>query len=302
MSKPALASLQNSLPGRIYDQDGDPFSNPSAEPIQRPRPCLQIPSNPRLMRAIVTADENTADGHARTPPHSPYKAGYFGSMSSDGSGSLMSPISSIDLEKSLAQEKATRKLRRDPEKAVHHAMGEADQQTAISHPPTMTYFEDDADDTRRVQEQHAVKILLFLSGPCVVLSALNAVWTCISVIITLLSQPVRLCAKRLTFGQQLGGLLGPALNLQLRCIYMPLHPHANEDASYHTLMLVAVHLLSPFLSLALVFVAWVFAAYWVVSLVLGDPAGMDKRDDGRDAVLSLRKWWELWLLRGIKEE
>lgn len=302
MSEPALASRKDSLPGHIYEDDRNQFTHFSAEPNNFPRPSAQIPNIPCLTRAALTADEHTAVRYERTSTPAPYIPGHFGSMSSDGSGSLISPISSIDLEKSLAQENASRKPRRDPEKAINHAMGETNQQTAISHAATMTYFEDDGDDSRGVQEKHAVKILFFLSGPCVVLSTINTVWTCISLIITLLSQPVRLCARRLTFGQQLGSLLGPALNLQLRCIHMPLQPHANEDASYHTLMLVAVHMINPFLSLVLMFVAWVFAAYWVVSLVLGDPAGMDKRDDGRDAVLSLRKWWEMWLMRGVKEE
>lgn len=153
-----------------------------------------------------------------------------------------------------------------------------------------------------MQEEKAVKILLFLSGPCVLLSAINTVWACIAVVITLLSQPIRLCAKRPTVGQQLAGLLGPTLNLQLRCIYTPLPPYANEDGSYDSFMLFAGHILSPFLSFIMMFAAWTLAVYWITSACVGDPAGQDKRDDGKDTVLGLTKWWEKWLMRSVKHE
>jgi len=184
----------------------------------------------------------------------------------------------------------------DPEKAIHHPTSMADH-------VSMSFSEDDQDDNgRRLQEQKALNIILWLSGPCVALSALNTLWTCVAFVITLLTQPVRLCAKRPTFGQQLAGLLGPALNLQLRRIYTPLSPHANEDGSYHAWTLVAVHAMSPFVSLGMMVVAWVLAAYWASSMVVGDPAGMDKRDDGRETALGLRGWWEAYLMRSVREE
>ncbi|KAK4547847.1 hypothetical protein LTR36_010566 [Oleoguttula mirabilis] len=225
-------------------------------------------------------------------------------MSSTGGSSLMTPISSMDLEKnSTARQQTTARSDRDPEKAVYDARGDSQQQPGImTDSASLSYSDDDGDNNgRRQQEESAVKIVLFFSGPCVILSALNTAWACISLVITLLTQPVRLCAKRPTFAQQLAGLLGPALNLQLRCIYTPLAPHANEDSSYHIVMLVAVHILSPFLSLGVMPVAWVLAAFWVSSAIIGDPAGVDKRDDGRDTVLWLRGWWEGWLLRSVKE-
>lgn len=160
--------------------------------------------------------------------------------------------------------------------------------------------EDEVDQGRATQEQKAVKILFFLSGPCVLLSSVNAIWAIIALFITTLSQPIRICAKRPSFGQQLAGLLGPTLNLQLRSIYTPLPPHANEDLSYHNGMLLVVHLLSPFVSFAIIFAAWVLAVYWLCSGMVGDPAGQDKRDDGKETVLGLRNFWERWLMRSVK--
>ena len=67
-------------------------------------------------------------------------------------------------------------------------------------------------------------------------------------------------------------------------------------------MLFIVHMLSPFLSFVVMFAAWTLAVYWLSSAVVGDPAGQDKRDDGKETVMGLRNWWERWLLRSVKEE
>jgi hypothetical protein len=162
--------------------------------------------------------------------------------------------------------------------------------------------EADIEEAYRLQEEYAPKILLFLAMPCVALSFLNAFWALVSLFITLFSQPVRLCAKRPSFGQQLGGLLGPSLNLQLKCIYSPLSPYANEDCSYHPWALVTVQFLSPFLSLGVMVAAWVVAVFWISSLVVGDPSGTDRHDDGSETALALRKFWEKWLRRCIRDE
>lgn len=193
---------------------------------------------------------------------------------------------------------------RDPEKAMHS--GHNSPNRSGHHNTNLTYDDDDEDEEldegRQQQEDKAIKILFFMAGPCVALSAVNTLWAFIALIITALTQPIRLCARRPTFGQQLAGLLGPTLNLQLRCVYTPLPPHANEDGSYHNVMLFVVHLLSPFLAMAMMFASWVLAVYWLCSGVVGDPAGQDKRDDGKETVLGLRNWWERWLMKGMKEE
>jgi len=282
----------------------DPSATLPSNLIQPPKPCAQAPPSLRSAREAAAFGQ-AGNQYDEFPRHSAtYEAYKSSSISSTGDSSLVTPTASMDLEKSsIAQEQALRSSRQDPEKAMYRANDDSRQQINIGDAISMTFSEDDGEDGgRHMQEMKAHRILLFLSGPCVMLSALNTVWACISLVIALLSQPVRLCARRPTFGQQLAGLLGPALNLQLRCIYTPLAPHANEDSSYHAFTLVMVHLLSPFLSFGMVFVAWVLAAYWLSSAMVGDPAGMDRRDDGRESVLSLRGWWEYWLLRSVKEQ
>lgn len=224
----------------------------------------------------------------------------------------MTPTSSIDLEKAksskeeppkrISRESKRSGASRDPEKAVHHGSRHGSHQSTRAVEKKVVLEDDEEELATALQEQKAVKIILFMSGPCVILSSVNTVWAIIALFITTLSQTIRICARRPTFGQQLAGLLGPTLNLQLRGIYTPLPPHANEDGSYHNGMLLAVHLLSPFLSFAVMFAAWVLAIYWLASGMVGDPAGQDKRDDGKETVLKLRSFWEKWLMGSMKEE
>ncbi|KAK0257122.1 hypothetical protein LTR01_000377 [Friedmanniomyces endolithicus] len=297
MPKADLASPRPNDAGR---HQGDVHTtSPESETIQSPKPCAQAPHSLRRFQS-ATANGSRPTEHDRLPKayHS------HGSYYLRGSG-LTSTASSLDLEKSdSAQETTPQRREHDPGKAVYHPRVYQNMSDNIH-----ASFSDDGtgeennSSSRRLQEDKAINILLFLSGPCVALSSANAVWTFLALAISLLSQPIRLCARqRPTFGQQLSGLLGPALNLQLRCIYTPLPPHANEEISYHAWIFVAVHILSPLLSLGVMFLAWVLAVYWLSSVVVGDPAGMDRRDDGRETVLWLRGWWERLLQRSVKNE
>lgn len=310
MSTSALAPRHD--PGSNHAVASDPFATPTLDPCElpaMPEPAAQSNLNSRSSsRRYIDPGRPPLGLLQHDQAAYPYKSA---SMSSSGDSSSMTPISSIDLEKSagLEREAESRKKQRtsrDPEKAVHSPErgGLGDRDRRRSNTSRVSYSEDDDDryDSRRIQEEKALKILLFLAMPCVVLSFLNLIWTLISLAVTAMTQPVRLCARRPSFGQQLGGLVGPALNLQLKSIHTPLPPHADEDSSYSTGMLMVVMLLSPFLSLGMMLAAWVSAVFWISSAVVGDPAGMDKRDDGRETVLALRDWWERWLVRSMREE
>lgn len=65
-------------------------------------------------------------------------------------------------------------------------------------------------------------------------------------------------------------------------------------------VLVLIHLTSPFLSMGVMLASWVSAAFWLFALMLGNPDGTERRDDGRDAVISVRNWWERYLLHAVK--
>ncbi|KAM0720066.1 hypothetical protein Q7P37_004202 [Cladosporium fusiforme] len=292
----------------------DPFASPDAHPVDTPKypePCAQPPRTSQRVTSDETLATSEAQPAARTTNGSVYKSA---SMSSAGQSSTMTGMSSFDLEKGMAkeQEKQNRRSKRDsardPEKAMYSAQSPRShrsprqslrQSRDDAASATFSDVDSEIDAGLALQEEKAMKILFFLSGPVLALSMLNFIWTLISLVITTLSQPVRLCARRITFGQQLASLLGPALNLQLKSIYTPLPPHANEDGVFHPGMLVFVHLASPVLSIGVMVAAWVVAGYWLMAGIVGDPAGMDKRDDGKETVLGLRGWWENLLLKGI---
>lgn len=331
MVDPALAPSHLQHQAR-YERDAtvtdDPFASPAlsdhANSPTYPQQCAYPPQQARRMPPSAPGREANKTSHGKRPSEGiPHKSA---SMSSAGDSTVITPMSSMDLEKvRLEQEqeqeqeqleqpkrqsrasskrdsRRSQRRSRDPEKAMHSGQNSPSR---AAHNTNLTY-EDDEDDEElsegsRKQEEKAVKILLWMAGPCVALSAVNTIWAFIALLITTFTQPIRLCARRPTFGQQLAGLLGPTLNLQLRCIYTPLSPHANEDGSYHSVMLFVVHILSPFFSMAVMFASWVLAVYWLCSGVVGDPAGQDKRDDGKETVLGLRNWWEKWLMKGVQE-
>ncbi|KAF2207851.1 hypothetical protein CERZMDRAFT_91663 [Cercospora zeae-maydis SCOH1-5] len=307
-----MPAVANAPPCESHSDDArDPFATP---PIDA---AANTPAPPPPVAFAAPKTATTEHCHPRPrPPLSPASS-HHGSLAfptksasmSSSNTSPATPFSSIDLEKGVLGREIERtpnqrQSSRDPEKAAAHSpTRHSRDRHAPPYSTRIAYVEEgDANDTKAFQETKAVNILLFLAAPCALLSALIAVWTIISLFITVMTQPVRLCARRPTFGQQLGGLVGPALNLQLRSIHTPLPPHADEDTSYRPGMLVLVSLLSPFLSMGMALAAWVAAIFWLSSAVVGDPAGMDKRDDGRETVMALRKWWEKWLIGSMRDE
>lgn len=71
----------------------------------------------------------------------------------------------------------------------------------------------------------------------------------------------------------------------------------DRNAEYSVGGLLAVLLLAPFLALALLLLAWIAAFFWVFALLLGNPDGTEKKDDGRAAVLGVCRWWRIWLAK-----
>lgn len=295
----------------------DPFAcfvSHAVDTLGIPKPCAQFP--PRTLKGPVPQDEALAATSLQYTVHG--KSGSFylsASIPSAGESSTLTAMAPIDFEKGATNEEDMQhgssqrnSAAKDPEKAFSSAQP-INSNRSLRQPQchsgddaasiTFSDVESEIEAGLALQELMAIKILFFLSGPVVGLSFLNLFWTLVSLAITTLSQPVRLCAHRITYGQQLASLLGPALSLQLKCIYTPLPPNANEDGVFHPGMLVFVLLVSPVLSLGVAIAGWVVAAYWLLAAIVGDPAGMDKRDDGRENVLRLRSWCENTMLKAF---
>jgi hypothetical protein len=117
----------------------------------------------------------------------------------------------------------------------------------------------------------------------------------LSVLIALLLQPFRLCTKRPSLSADLTGFLAPPLNLQLHLVYS-----FSASTNYSPAMLVVIHLFSPFVAVGVAIAAWTSAFFWFFSAILGDPAGQDSHNDGKDSILGVRNWWDRWLSRALR--
>lgn len=67
-------------------------------------------------------------------------------------------------------------------------------------------------------------------------------------------------------------------------------------------LLVVVQIVAPLISIGVAVASWITAAFWVFTSIMGNPDGTERRDDGRDAVLSIRNWWERCLLKAIRRQ
>ena len=68
-------------------------------------------------------------------------------------------------------------------------------------------------------------------------------------------------------------------------------------------MLVLTNVFGPVYAIWIAASAWVAAGFWAFTAIMGDPDGRDGhggKDDGRAAVLGVRRWWETWLARAIR--
>ena len=65
-------------------------------------------------------------------------------------------------------------------------------------------------------------------------------------------------------------------------------------------MLVFINILGPVIALGVSMAAWVAASFWFFAGILGNPDGKDDKNDGRAAVMGVRRFWEAWLIRGLR--
>ncbi len=84
------------------------------------------------------------------------------------------------------------------------------------------------------------------------------------------------------------------------CSHDSIADNSRPSGAYNVPMLLMVHLLSPFVSVGVAFSVWVAASFWVFAVIMGNPDGTERKDDGKAAVLGVRNWWERWLARAIK--
>ncbi|KAL4933562.1 uncharacterized protein BDV17DRAFT_287213 [Aspergillus undulatus] len=162
--------------------------------------------------------------------------------------------------------------------------------------------------------QDAVVMLFRMSLPIPIFSLVASIYTVFGLLFTLFISPLRLCScipylRKTSFRTQLCDLLVPQLHVHERLIGLrPSRSHSvynDGDQSsgtdyaegYSIGGLLMVLLLSSLMSFGLLLLAWTAAFFWVFAMILGNPDGTERKDDGRAAVLGVTRWWQIWLSR-----
>ncbi|KAL8727679.1 MAG: hypothetical protein Q9181_005619 [Wetmoreana brouardii] len=192
---------------------------------------------------------------------------------------------------------------RDPEKANYM------QQQAPNGPHQnlahSTYISEDEEDVK----EHTVWILIYLSFLSPVVATLTSIYTIIMSFIFLLFSPITICCRSCTpLKQRLVNFLAPPIRLQLDLVFSAVEPafdslEKSEEYTRRTsniFLLVMINILSPIYAAGIAVTAWIAAGFWFTALILGDPDGRDKKDDGRAVVLGVRRLWERWLKKGLR--
>jgi hypothetical protein len=169
----------------------------------------------------------------------------------------------------------------------------------------------------RNREPNAVLVLLLLSAPIPLFSICTSVYTLLAVLLVIFTSPLRLCPptaffRSTTFSTQLCKLIAPALRKHDRLAQSSTSYHhynhhhlpstKNPTDSFSAPGLILVLSLAPFLCFGLLLAVWIAAFFWIFAMILGNPDGTERKDDGRAAVLGVNRWWQTWLSKGRKSQ
>lgn len=166
---------------------------------------------------------------------------------------------------------------------------------------TYADYEDGGDDDG--PKEHAVWILIYLSALSPLLALPIALYTLLMGTLLLLLFPLCFCLKQLPMCARFRHFLSPLLVLQLRLVYSSYDicdPTHSETSGI--VVLVLISMLSPLYAVAIAAATWVAGIFWFYTAILGNPDGKEDRDDGREAVLAVRRWWERWLIQSLGPE
>jgi hypothetical protein len=190
-----------------------------------------------------------------------------------------------------------RDRRRPVGSATPQSMSDREGRTRDDNSAVFTYIQEQEAQER--ETDHAMSVLAFLSVLDPFYSAFTAFYSILVGLVLLLASPLQICNKSFSAGDSIVRLLAPLLRKHLQF----LHADSVEDLhdfNFNPLMLVLVHAISPLLSIGVAISAWVAASFWLFALMMGNPDGTERGDDGRATVLNLRNWWERFLLSSAK--
>ena len=142
---------------------------------------------------------------------------------------------------------------------------------------------------------------IFLSTLAPFLSLTITFYALLATSTILLLSPLCVLTSRLqSLRNQFLRFLVPPSHFQLKLIFSPYDTtEASPPTSISRLLLTTAT--APFVAIGVSVATWVAASFWVFAKILGDPMGAkDERNDGRAAVLGVRRFWEGWLVRGLR--
>lgn len=158
----------------------------------------------------------------------------------------------------------------------------------------MYYMPPEAEE--EVENDHAIWILAWLSLLDPIYSIVGAVYALLTVGVVILLTPLRLCDSSASPQKLTIQLLSPIHAKHLRFIFA----EVDDLLEYRALLLVIIYLFAPLISFGVAIAAWVSASFWVFTLIMGNPDGTERGDDGRNAVLYFRNKWALYLIKAFK--
>jgi len=155
------------------------------------------------------------------------------------------------------------------------------------------------EDAEEEENDHAMWVVFWLA--C--LDPLHSLACCLfTLVVTLglvMASPIRLVHKQNSFGDQLIRTIAPLFKNHLDMMYAPSVDYAFEW-DFRPGMLIGIHLIAPIISIGVSAATFITGAFWVFTHIMGNPDGTERRDDGADAVLAVRNWWESCLLKAIR--
>jgi hypothetical protein len=128
---------------------------------------------------------------------------------------------------------------------------------------------------------------------------LAALYTLIILLPLLLLTPLHLCRSACDLSNSIVRFISPILRQHLRLLNAET-AESRHDLLFKPLSLIVVYLAAPIFSLGVAIAAWVSASFWVFAIIMGNPDGTERRDDGRATVLAVRNWWERYLLWAVR--
>lgn len=144
---------------------------------------------------------------------------------------------------------------------------------------------------------------IYLSTLSPLLALSMALYTLFMGTLLLLLFPLCLCLKQWQIGIRFRRCLSPLVVFQLGLVYSSFDmSDAVHSETSGIIVLGFVSLCSPLYAMAIAVAAWVAGVFWFYTAILGNPDGKEDRDDGREAVLTVRVYWEKWLIKGLKSE